>query len=402
MRNEDIDIPSILKLTGDLFIVTDSEGKILFHSTQHSEVAILARRPIAPGILLNEIVRTDREGMVQEIINEVIKARVPYRTEVEYAGPNNCPFYLSITYAPVFDRHNNLPMIYIIIRDITPQKIFERKLVSQAKNINRLIEKSNAIIIGLDTRGYVTEWNEHTAQVTGYSKNEVFAQRFADTILPETERHSFRELLDRILSKGQVSNQEITLITKNGGRIIVLISGTARYSSSDSVVGFALVGQDVTELMEYRKLLEVRVEERTRELLQALRKEREVVEMKNRFVSIASHEFRTPLAAIQADLELVKKLAKEHSVSALQLKANEIEKNVRHMMLLLDDVLTYGKGEAGKIQPVMSSITIRELLQAVKEDLEKCDERTHRIETNFINITECMISDAKLLRSILR
>lgn len=400
MRKEEIDIPAILNLTGDLFIVTDSSGKILFHSTCHSEVSLLARKPLRVGTMVSEIVKAGREEIVSEIIAEVVKTRKPYKTEVEYTGSENNPLHLQVTYAPVYDRDNNQPRVYILVRDITPQRIFERKLSSLAKNISKLIEESNAIVIGLDTRGYITDWNEYTVRITGFSKNDVYAQKFAEVVLPEDERKLFDRLLAEILSVGQVRNYEITMCTSTNKHIIALLSGTPRTSTSGAIIGVALVGQDVTELMEYRRLLEVKVEERTRELMVALRKEREIVEMKNRFVSIASHEFRTPLVSIHSSLQSIKTTLHSHELKLISPGIEEIENQVKHLNLLLDDVLTYGRSEAGKIQLVFSPIVPARFFHNLKLDVEKSFDSIKKIETNFINLNGEIISDEKLLRSI--
>src|SRR5690606_40210659 len=72
------------------------------------------------------------------------------------------------------------------------------------------------------------------------------------------------------------------------------------------VRGLLFVGQDITELSGYRSSLEQKVRDRTEKLRQALEKERELVKLKDRFVSMASHEFRTPLSSIENAVQVLR------------------------------------------------------------------------------------------------
>ncbi|MFN3927269.1 MAG: PAS domain S-box protein [Pseudanabaenaceae cyanobacterium] len=107
---------------------------------------------------------------------------------------------------------------------------------------------------------------------------------------------------------------------------------------------------------ELNKNLENQVAERTRqleaslaELEKALAREKELGELKSRFISMTSHEFRTPLATIQAASDLLKnygdKMPKEKRLDRL----NKIQREVRKMTGLLEEVLTMGKAGAGKL-----------------------------------------------------
>ena len=135
--------------------------------------------------------------------------------------------------------------------------------------------------------------------------------------------------------------------------------------------------------------------------MQALKKEKDVVEMKRRFVSIASHEFRTPLSSIQHHTNLIRKNKHWSGDKELVEKLKDIEKQSKHMMFLLDDVLAYGKSEAGKIQLVVSSISVKEFLKKIIEDVGHVTKETHTIKLSLESQVAEIETDEKLLRNVL-
>jgi signal transduction histidine kinase len=181
-------------------------------------------------------------------------------------------------------------------------------------------------------------------------------------------------------------------------KAIFLLNGTHRTTPSREVTGVLFVGQDITELTDYRKSLEKKVEERTRELQQAVRKEKELVEMKSRFISIASHEFRTPLTTIALSVGFIKKYNQRISPEILDEKLEGIKKQVNHMTYLLDDVLTIGKAEAGKIEVVLSLIKV-DLFKTLAEEVMRT-KATHKLRFTKRCRLSAFQSNEKLIRNI--
>ena len=141
--------------------------------------------------LLHSVSHTEKE-IVHEIIGEIQQKKQPDRSFGEYINRQGATAYLESSYVPVINDEGILTHIHIFIRDITPQKVVEKKLTAQAASISNLIEKANAIIIGVDTRGYITDWNEYSSKITGFEKEEVFAQKFSNVLLTKEEKYMIR------------------------------------------------------------------------------------------------------------------------------------------------------------------------------------------------------------------
>ncbi|HRJ31094.1 MAG TPA: PAS domain-containing sensor histidine kinase [Cyclobacteriaceae bacterium] len=394
-------INSILDNIDEAVIVTNPEGIVLLYNKvalEHSQD--LLEKTLQLDTSITELLPNHRREITQSIFKNIRQHRRPQKTFAEYVSKNGSKYHLEINYVPVVTE-GELTFIHIFVRDLTAQKIFERKLASQAANTNNLIEKAHAIVIGLDSRGYITAWNEHCSRITGFEKREVYAKRFTDVVLEKHQKEGFESILTHEVLSDPVGNFELPIITKTGKSVVLLLSCTLRTSPAGTTVGFVLVGQDVTELIHYRRSLEKIVDERTRELKMALKKEKDVVDMRSRFVSIASHEFRTPLSNIEYETSALKKIGGKIGLDELTVKLNKIEKQIQHMNRLLDDVLTYNKNEVGKIQLILSNLNIRDFIQKVAEEVGQSTKHTHRINLEIGTLPTNLYTDEKLLRNIL-
>jgi len=395
-------LDSILDNIDQALIVTDPLGSIQFFNkvaqTMNKE---FYGRPIAKQENILTILNPRRQTLYQGIFQELLSNKQPYRSYDEIVNRNGTTIYLELNFVPVKDEGENLAEIHLFIRDYTSQKVFEKNLISQATYVANLVEQANAIFISIDTRGYIVDWNEYCFNVTGFEKNEVYTRKLDEVLLAEEERPVFHLLMTRILNLETINNYEMPVRTKEGRSAIFLLSVTTRTNTAGEIIGITFVGQDITELTDYRRSLEVKVEERTRELKRILNKEKEVVEMKSRFVSIASHEFRTPLSSIKFSADFIKKHNQALDTHEVNLKLENIEKQINHMTYLLDDILTYGKSEAGKIQLVKSRIVFADFLQKIMEEVSISTKGTHTITTNFTDLPDEILTDEKLLRSVL-
>lgn len=104
------------------------------------------------------------------------------------------------------------------------------------------------------------------------------------------------------------------------------------------------------ELDNYKKTLEVKVHSRTRELEASLEREKELGQLKTSFISMASHEFRTPLTAINAIADVLKKYKGKLSPENIDQRLDKIKSEVMDMTGMLEDILIIGKSDSQKLQ----------------------------------------------------
>ena len=162
-----------------------------------------------------------------------------------------------------------------------------------------------------------------------------------------------------------------------------------------------------SEIVKLNNELEATVQQRTRvlkETLQqleiALEKEKDLGELKSRFVSMASHEFRTPLSTVLSSSYLIEKYATTDDQPKREKHLQRIVSSVEMLTDILNDFLSLGKIEEGKIQVRLTEFNIQELITAIageiKNNLKKQQKMHYHHEGNPV-----VLLDTSLLKHII-
>ena len=264
-------------------------------------------------------------------------------------------------------------------QDITQIDNLRTVSVSIAKELRQFIETANAPIFGIDSHGLVNEWNQTSEKITGFKKKEVLGKNLVETYITKDYQTSVKQVLDDALQGKETANYEFPLFAKNGTRVMVLLNSTTRRDTKGQITGVLGVGQDITELDSYRKELEIKVNERTLKLNESLEKQKELNELKSRFVSTTSHEFRTPLSAINFAAGSIKKYWSKMEPIMISNKLNKIEDQVLHMTKLLDDILIVGQADVGKLVSEPSNINLGDFIYEIIEEVNISRKKSHEI-----------------------
>lgn len=161
-------------------------------------------------------------------------------------------------------------------------------------------------------------------------------------------------------------------------------------------------------VQDLNKNLEHQVAERTQQLEQslmqlerALHREKELNELKSQFISRASHEFRTPLATIQSASDLLRNYGHKMSDEKKLERIDKIQREVRGMTSLLEEVLIIGKTESGKFNLNLETIILEDFCLEVIEQTKLIGTGNHQIIFQNIHAPEQITSDPKFLKQII-
>ncbi|MBE9126440.1 MULTISPECIES: ATP-binding protein [unclassified Coleofasciculus] len=132
------------------------------------------------------------------------------------------------------------------------------------------------------------------------------------------------------------------------------------------------------EIIE-RQRIEEQLEQAQTDILNALAKEKELSDLKSRFITVTSHEFRTPLTTIQSSAELMEhyghKLSQEKKLAHL----HRIQISVNYMTKLLNDVLMIGKADAGKLKLEPEPFDLESFCRTLAAEMQLSDTNQHAI-----------------------
>jgi PAS domain S-box-containing protein len=146
------------------------------------------------------------------------------------------------------------------------------------------------------------------------------------------------------------------------------------------------------------------------ELYNTLQKERELRELKSRFVSMTSHEFRTPLTTIQSSADLLERYRQRFSEEKQLTHLYRIQTAVERMIQMLNDILILGQAEAGKLEFDPTSVDLVQFCRNLVEDLQLAANSKNAVSESMLEerirfTCQCQSLpasfDEKLLRHIL-
>ncbi|HEY9692544.1 MAG TPA: PAS domain S-box protein [Oculatellaceae cyanobacterium] len=321
------------------------------------------------------------------------------------------------------NQHLGKPL-YLIdqLQDITERKIAEEELKKSSAalrdseaEMRALFAAMSDVILVLDRQGRYLKIAPTNPSLLYQPPEELIGKTLAQVFLPEIAKF-FKTYIDKALNLKVPVNIEYSLPIDNK---IVWFAACISPMTDDTVIW---VARDITEskqaeaaLIQAKDQLEIRVQERTAELQnavyqlersqeelhQSLEKEKELSELKSRFITMASHEFRTPLATILSSSDLLKSFGHKFSEERKLQHLNKIQTQVKNMTLLLEDVLFMGKVEAGKLTLNVTSFNLEVFCRELIDEISLADRRKHKLLFESHGDCSTVEMDCQLLRQIL-
>jgi PAS domain S-box-containing protein len=276
-------------------------------------------------------------------------------------------------------------------------------------------------IIVVDSSGAIVNANPSAERMFGYEQGELVGKKVEALVPSRFSNHNQKR--DNFTHNPHARPMGLGIdlygCRKDKSEFPVEISLSPYvYGGNRFVIGFII---DITRrkeaedrLKQYSAELEKQVEKRTmimREAIQelertrdelnvALEKEKELGELKTRFVSMASHEFRTPLATILSSLSLVSKYGESGEKDKQGKHVTRIKGAVSHLTDILNDVLSISRLEEGRISMTLEEIDIRELINNVLNEMRPICKDAQTI--NYQHKGDTLVRlDRKIIRNII-
>lgn len=375
-------------------------------------------------IFLSIFVEDKRSTIIAGVLSAVcvilhsLLTRVKFSTEIE----------MRYIYVLVLIFFTTIIVLYI-------KKLILR-LQFDKSHINSLFENATEGFVITDDQGNIVLVNPSACRIFGYAAEEMSGQKI-EMLIPEQYKQGHIELRDGFYKDPQNRTmghgRELFGRKKNGSNFPVEVSlSTYIQNNNRYVIAFIVditrrkeIEQNMLKQQkqlervsdEMRRLnseLEAKVEERTvilkealqrleqsqEELSEALDKERQLSEIKSRFVSMASHEFRTPLSTVLSSASLLSRYITTEEQDKRQRHIEKIKGSVKHLNDLLDDFLSLGKLDEGKVGADFAELNLYELLSDTIDEMKGLSKKFQNIEYEHFG-PETIESDKKLIKNIL-
>jgi len=316
-------------------------------------------------------------------------------------------------------------IIYYDFGYLEPDRVLitfvQRKTMDGTKLLKAIIETAIDGILTIDNRGIVESLNPAALKLFGYTAEEVIGNNIS-MLMPEPDKSGHDGYLHRYQSTGEKriigKGREVRGLRKDGTTFpFRLAVSEVHYDHRTIYTGFIhdLSKEKEAEqrLKEYAAELENLVDERTRslkELVQALSvakeevsislvKEKELNQMKSRFVSMASHEFRTPLSSIQLSSVLIEKYATPYDNENIRKHVSKIKNAVGNLTTILNDFLSLERLEAGNVEPSFQSFDLVKLAEEITEEMQMIAKEEQNIIYQHTGLDSVVCLDQNLIKN---
>ena len=366
----------------------------------------------------NFIHTDDRNMVVENYQQRIANKEATQRYDFRVVTGNGIVKWVELNAALI--EWQGRPATLNLLTDITENKLAEEALQASKDYLDKIINTVASPIFVKDDKHKFCMVNDSFCSLIDIPREKLIGNSDMD-YFPEEQAIIYIAKDDEVYSTGKENINE-EFLTDGKGKIRTIITRKTLYT--DPLGNKFLVGviNDITDRRQSEKLLqqsydnlEIQVQKRTVELADAnfklqlesddrqkvIEKEKELNLLKNRFISVISHEFRTPLTGIQLSVQLFERYGDKWDTEKKQKFFHSIYNSIRFTNLLLDDVSIIGKDESGKINYNPSPCNIEEVCQLVFDDIKAVFGSTVKI--NFSIKPEIIetFADDSLLRHIL-
>jgi PAS domain S-box-containing protein len=310
-----------------------------------------------------------------------------YSMEKRYIRKDSSPVWINLTMSLVRESSGTPKYFIAVVEDITERKHTEEALRQSEARFRTLAETSDAIIF-INQGTHFCYVNPAAEAITGYRREELLAYPDISELIKE-RRQLHRRDKSVFLQDEEIKHcEEIKILTKNGEeRWLNCCIGVIEFEGKLAVLGTAI---DITK----HKQAEV-------EIRQALEQEKELSELQARFISMVSHEFRTPLNNISFSTSSLRRYSHQWTEEEKLEYLCGIETDIEQLNSLLDEALIIGGAEAGKRKFQPRPLDVAQFCRDIVAEMQQSDSGQHVF--SFVSQGDCRAGcvDKKLLRPIL-
>jgi len=366
----------------------------------------------APEQALLEIVHPDDVQQFKKQLTAFFKSKKNQSIEFRLKTKRKDSVFIEMQASVELNKSGEPKRYFGILRDRTEQADSERlkeeftneleqqvkdrtsKLEISQNELGRQVETLNqiALVSTIDTDGLITYANDIFCNVSGFSLPDLMGTHFADLYSKNQDTELILHIWNEI-ENGNVWKGEIINSTQDGVNYWLHQTIVPFFNLQGEIEKYVAVSFDVTAEKELQQMLS-----------KSLDKEKELGELKSHFVAMASHQFRTPLAIIQSNSELLTMIIQQSDNDKLKLKlqksSHRITGEISRMTQLMDDVLILGKLGAGHLEADRKPTSLLEIVNEIQAQNNAIQSDGRVLEKEIIGTAVDLMIDEQLIRHV--
>ena len=338
-----------------------------------------------------------------ELINCLNKQDSLNKHELILYTKNRKPIHLIFSTEQIqIDGVDHVLSTYI---DLT-EKLKSQKIIAESEAWFRSIADNSPVMIwGSDNNQSCNYVNSTWIEYTGRTTKQIIDNDWAKVIHPD-DLEIFQKTYSKAFDARKPFKREYRLKRLDGKYRWVYDFAKPILMPDGTFKGYIGSCTDIHSRRTLNIKLERLVKERTLELMESLEKEKSLNEAKSRFVSMASHEFRTPLSSILSSVFLIEKYTdlienknENEYIENREKHIFKIKKSINHLTEILNDFLSLDKLDQGKIEAKREEFNLKLFTEEIIDEIKSILKFGQTINHNY-NGEIIIFQDKKILKNI--
>ncbi|MDN3654433.1 PAS domain S-box protein [Ferruginibacter paludis] len=296
------------------------------------------------GRSLNTIIPPDYLDEEAEILKKIGQGLGVYSLETRRIKKDHTPIDISLTISPIRDPHGNIIGASKIARDITKQKQIETKIVASEERFRLLANSMAQLIWTGDTEGNLNYFNQAVYEFSGMIFEELQTDGWLQMIHPDDRAENIRRWQHSIAT-GEDFIFEHRFKKYDGTFRWQLSRALPQKDSNGNIQIWVGTSTDIHEIKESEH-------------------------QKDFFISMASHELKTPITSIKGYVQILMSMYRDKDDEFLNNSLKTVNKQILTLTTLIVDLLDLSKIKSGTLQLNMEHFCLNELITEIVKEIQ--------------------------------
>lgn len=276
-----------------------------------------------------------------------------------------------------------------LISQIKKLRAAQSKMLKSVGEMSQLFDYAPASYFIVNKKGVIVNVNNMAVEKFGVEKEQLIGKHLTSFLSSKSYKDDFHRHRQQVIETGKNLQFECEIKRRDGSVFFALIESSVVRDTESNFKHCFLIISDISEQKEHEHKIAL-----------ALLKEIELNEMKSQFITIASHEFRTPLYTILTSSELIEKYTIATDESKRENHFRKIKTSVQRLNEILMDFMSANELEKGKVSNHPEPVNLKKFIETIIDEVKSFN-GSHHVIYKHIGSYQNAFLDIKLLKSVM-